>query len=56
MLWIIPALPLASVVLNLLGSLLGGADGRVSGGEVGLPVQRDGLILPCGVYGRWEAQ
>ena len=44
-----------SVILNLLGALLGGQGGRISGGEVGLPVQRDGLILPCGVYGRWEA-
>ena len=45
-----------SVILNLLGALLRGQGGRISGGEVGLPVQRDGLILPCGVYGRWEAQ
>ncbi len=45
-----------SVILNLLGALLGGQGGRISGGEVGLPVQRDGFILPCGVYGRWEAQ
>ena len=24
-------------------------------GEVGLPVQRDGKVLPCGIFGRWEA-
>lgn len=29
--------------------------GRVTCGEIGLPIQRDGLILPCGIYGRWEA-
>ena len=23
-------------------------------GEVGLPIQRDGKVLPCGIYGRWE--
>ncbi len=35
--------------------VLGGAGGRLSGGEVGLPVQRDGKVLPCGIFGRWEA-
>jgi 23S rRNA (cytosine1962-C5)-methyltransferase len=29
--------------------------GHVSCGEVGLPVTSSGLILPCGIYGRWEA-
>ena len=24
-------------------------------GEVGLPIQRDGKVLPCGIYGRWES-
>lgn len=28
--------------------------GFVSAGEVGLPITRDHLILPCGIYGRWE--
>lgn len=27
--------------------------GRVEAGEVGLPVTRSGLILPCGAAGRW---
>jgi 23S rRNA (cytosine1962-C5)-methyltransferase len=44
-----------TVVVNLLAELLHGAGGRVSGGEVGLPVAADGRVLPCGVYGRWEA-
>jgi len=44
-----------SVVINLLAGLMNGAGGRIHGGEVGLPVQRDGKILPCGIYGRWEA-
>ena len=44
-----------TVVVNLLSALLSGAGGRLSGGEVGLPVQRDGKILPCGIFGRWEA-
>lgn len=29
-------------------------DGKVEAGEVGLPITKDHLILPCGIYGRWE--
>ncbi|MBS5523165.1 MAG: SAM-dependent methyltransferase, partial [Clostridiales bacterium] len=29
--------------------------GRVIADEVGLPVSKSGLILPCGASGRWEA-
>lgn len=29
-------------------------DGRIDTGEVGLPIDRDNLILPCGIYGLWE--
>ncbi len=28
--------------------------GSVQSGEIGLPVQRTGLVLPCGASGRWE--
>ncbi|MFH0977117.1 MAG: class I SAM-dependent methyltransferase [Spirochaetota bacterium] len=28
--------------------------GRIKTGEVGLPVTASGLVLPCGIYGRWE--
>lgn len=28
--------------------------GRVSCGEVGLPIKNSELVLPCGIYGRWE--
>lgn len=28
--------------------------GTVEAGEVGLPIERDNLVLPCGIYGRWE--
>lgn len=28
--------------------------GKVETGEVALPIQRDNLLLPCGIYGRWE--
>ncbi len=29
--------------------------GKVETGEVALPIQRDNLLLPCGIYGRWES-
>lgn len=28
--------------------------GKVTNGEVGLPMTNSKLILPCGIYGRWE--
>src|SRR5574344_2067764 len=31
-------------------------NGIVSSGEVGLPIKRDSLVLPCGIYGRWESK
>jgi len=44
-----------TVVVNLLSELMRGAGGAITGGEVGLPIQSDGKVLPCGIYGRWEA-
>lgn len=28
--------------------------GKISAGEIGLPMQNSNLVLPCGIYGRWE--
>jgi 23S rRNA (cytosine1962-C5)-methyltransferase len=42
-----------TVVANLLSELMGGR-GAITAGEVGLPIQCDGKVLPCGIYGRWE--
>lgn len=44
-----------TVVANLLAELLHARGGSITAGEVGLPIQRDGKVLPCGIYGRWEA-
>ena len=30
------------------------AKGKVSYGEIGLPMKKSHLVLPCGIYGRWE--
>lgn len=40
---------------NLLDALLPGAGGKVTTGEIGLPIERDGRVLPCGIFGRWAA-
>lgn len=29
--------------------------GKISSGEVGLPIRNSRLVLPCGIYGRWES-
>ena len=42
-------------VANLLAELLAGRGGSITAGEVGLPVKGAGQVLPCGIYGRWEA-
>jgi len=28
--------------------------GSIDAGEIGLPITRNNLVLPCGIYGRWE--
>ncbi len=28
--------------------------GKISSGEVGLPMKNSDLVLPCGIYGKWE--
>lgn len=28
--------------------------GKVTSGEIGLPMENSKLVLPCGIYGRWE--
>jgi 23S rRNA (cytosine1962-C5)-methyltransferase len=44
-----------TVVANLLVELMQQHSGTITAGEVGLPIQRDGKVLPCGIYGRWES-
>jgi len=29
-------------------------EGKITNGELGLPMKNSKLILPCGIYGRWE--
>lgn len=46
-----------SVLHNLLHMTIARKHGgRISCGEIGLPISRSGLNLPCGILGRWEAE
>ena len=29
--------------------------GNISSGEIGLPMTNSKLVLPCGIYGKWES-
>ena len=45
------------VLENILKSTIGFRNkGKIEIGEVGLPVKKTGLVLPCGIYGRWEGE
>jgi 23S rRNA (cytosine1962-C5)-methyltransferase len=44
-----------TVLANLLSSLLPSEKGHITTGEIGIPIQADGKVLPCGIYGRWES-
>lgn len=44
-----------TVLSNILKRTVGSRyKGVHSCGEVGIPVSQSGLVLPCGIYGRWE--
>ncbi|NLC87924.1 MAG: SAM-dependent methyltransferase [Clostridiaceae bacterium] len=40
-------------ILNL--NIVKTYDGKLSSGEIGLPMKDSKLVLPCGIYGRWES-
>ena len=45
----------SSVLANLLNLTIGKEyKGQVSSGEIGLPMENSSLLLPCGIFGRWE--
>lgn len=43
-----------TVLSNVLQAALPGRGGRIEAGEVGLPISRGTLVLPCGASGRWN--
>lgn len=46
---------ISSMVLENILKLNIKAKGKFSNGEIGIPMQNSNLVLPCGIYGRWEA-
>ena len=44
----------SKVLENILTLKLHKKYGKLSSGEIGLPMKESNLILPCGIYGRWE--
>jgi 23S rRNA (cytosine1962-C5)-methyltransferase len=43
-----------TVMTNMLSEVMKDYAGKLSGGEIGIPIQNDGKVLPCGIYARWE--
>ncbi len=44
----------AEVLSNILKINLKQYNGKITAGEIGLPMKNSDLVLPCGIYGRWE--
>ena len=44
----------AEVLANILRINFKDKPGKISAGEIGLPMRNSKLVLPCGIYGRWE--
>lgn len=45
---------ISSMVLENILKLNIKFNGKFSNGEIGVPMQNSNLVLPCGIYGRWE--
>ena len=44
----------AEVLSNILKINLKQYKGKITAGEIGLPMKNSDLVLPCGIYGKWE--
>ena len=44
----------STVLYNILKTSMEKYKGHVTSGELGLPTTDNNLVLPCGIYGRWE--
>ena len=45
----------STVLYNILKLTIASVyGGRVDSGEIGLPISKNGLVLPCGIYGLWQ--
>ncbi len=44
----------AEVLANLLKMHIKNHKGKITSGEIGLPMTNSNIVLPCGIYGKWE--
>ena len=44
----------SKVLENMLVLNMKNYSGKITSGEIGLPMKNSKLVLPCGIYGRWE--
>ena len=44
----------STVLENILKLNMKKYNGIVSSGELGIKIKENDLVLPCGIYGRWE--
>ena len=45
----------STVLYNILKLTVGASyGGIIDAGEIGLPISNNDLVLPCGIYGRWQ--
>ena len=45
----------STVLYNILKLTVGkSCGGVIDAGEIGLPISKNDLVLPCGIYGRWQ--
>ncbi len=42
------------VLSNILRLNMKKNNGKISSGEIGLPMSNSNLVLPCGIFGKWE--
>lgn len=47
---------ISSAVLKNLLSIYVPYKGNIENGEIGLPMTGSDMVLPCGIYGRWESK
>jgi len=46
----------STVLFNILKTTMEpNYGGKIEAGEIGLPITENDLVLPCGIYGRWES-
>ena len=45
----------SKVLENILYLKLKRKDGKYESGEIGLPMNNSKIVLPCGIYGRWDS-